>query len=68
METMEELIKILGPRFRGLWRSYTLTAREELLDEWTVTFIWKGQYVETPSYSNPFQALNFAKEKIENGG
>jgi hypothetical protein len=66
MERIGELIEKMGSQFRGLWRSHTLSAKDELFDEWTVTFIWKGQYVETPDFSSPVQALLFAVEKIKN--
>ena len=64
---MKELIDKLGDSFRGLWKSYYLPDEDIPPSlKWTVTFIYKGQYCETPNMDTPEQALQFAIKK--NGG
>ena len=59
---MKSLIEKLGESFRGLWKSYIYQAESDPWPEgkWTVTFIHKGQYVETPNMDTPEEALEFA--------
>jgi hypothetical protein len=59
------LLEQLGNSFRGLWRSFPFIGEE---DPWptgcyTVTFIYKGQYVETPNFDTPEECLEFAIRK-----
>ena len=66
---MEELIAHLGKAFRGLWVSYRLLHNQENPDGpramWSVTFIHKGQYVETPEATDPIVALEVAIKIVE---
>ena len=64
---MKELITELGDAFRGLWRSYYYDWEDNKTfnDKWTVTFIYKGQYVETPNCDDPEEALKFAAKKVK---
>ena len=63
--TIEEYIAEMGTTFRGLWRSYYLDKFDEPnITNWTVTFIYKGHYVETPDSDTPVAALAWALNKI----
>lgn len=63
---LEDLIVLLGSNFRGLWRSYYCNFEDEILtDKWTVTFIYKGQYIETPNCDTRQEALEFAIGKLK---
>ncbi len=65
-ESLDGQIREMGDSFRGLWRSYYIdwNCGEYFRDAWTVTFIYKGNYVETPNLMTPKAALNFAVEKL----
>lgn len=65
---IEEQIAKLGDRFRGLWRTYEIAVMgDEVVSKyWSVTFIYKGHYVETPEMGTPEEALEFALFKVEN--
>jgi hypothetical protein len=59
--TIEDKIRILGTSFRGLWKSYILDEAGNLpTGKWTVTYIFRGQYIETPNLDSHHEALNFA--------
>ena len=63
---MDELIDRLGEAFRGLWKSRSIQVDGELgYDEWTVTFVYRGHYVETPPFSLPRDALIWARIALE---
>ena len=62
---MEEYISLLGDAFRGLWKSRMVDEDGELgFDRWTVTFIYRGHYVETPDFSLPLDALAWAYDRV----
>lgn len=71
MDSIEELLDFLGDRFRGLWTSVILfdshggVTREK---EWTVTYELYGDFVETPGYDTPIEALQFAAKMIKEHG
>lgn len=73
---MQSQIEKLGHAFRGLWKSYILepidhTSYEELVEplkiteQWSVTYIYKGHYVETPYMGTPEEALAFAVKALK---
>ncbi len=63
---MKETIKQLGDSFRGLWKSYIYQTESDPwpVVKWTVTFILRGQYVETSNMDTPEEALNFAVRMV----
>jgi hypothetical protein len=67
--TIQEGIERLGDSFRGLWKSRTICENGDLgFDRWTVTFIYRGHYVETPDFCLPDHALEWAVEKLREHG
>ncbi len=51
--------------FRGLWLNAELQENgEKTINKWNITFIYKGEYVESPHYNNPHDCLNFAFKKL----
>ena len=53
--TIEEAIGKLDS-VRGIWKGYTFDEDGSgPHDGWTVTFIYKGHYVETPDMDTPLQ-------------
>ncbi len=57
---MEGLLAVLGDFFRGLWVSTIVFDPNERRKDWSVTFIYKGEYVETPGFATPEEALKCA--------
>ena len=57
------LISRLNNNFRGLWKSYELKDDDTVDDKWSVTFIYKNQYVETPLCKTAIEALQWACDK-----
>ncbi len=67
-DSLEKMIARLGDSFRGLWASYTLplpAGEFKTKREWTVTFIYRGEYCETQLVSTPERALEIALERHE---
>ena len=63
--SIEELIESLGDKFRGLWISTFINEMKNGVDsKWSVTFIWKGQYVETEPCDSMYRALVKANQEI----
>jgi hypothetical protein len=57
------MIDMLGKSFRGLWKSIIVWDSFGVItrnQEWTVTYIFEEDYVETPSFKCPENALLFA--------
>ena len=64
---MEKLILEMGNRFRGLWKLRPLGDGGMLHNhEWFVTFIYKGDVVDTDGYTSPELALKSAISTLEN--
>lgn len=60
-----DLLDEIGDAFRGLWKSYYLDKSDKPnLTRWTVTFIYKGHYIETPDQATPEKALGWALKKL----
>lgn len=60
---IEELITLLGESFRGLWTSlivYDSFGGVTKKQEWSVTYVFRGDYIETPGFQTPREALEFA--------
>lgn len=58
---MDKLIKEMGNKFRGLWKLRPLGNGGMLhKHEWFVTFIYRGDVVDTDGYNNPELALKTA--------
>lgn len=63
--TLEEQIETMGDAFRGLWKSYYLDGDDvPNITRWTLTFIFKGHYVETPDHATPGEAMDWALKKL----
>jgi len=57
---MRAQIDLIGDAFRGLWKSMLLSAETlETTEMWSVTYIYGGQYVETPYKKTPEEALSY---------
>ena len=66
--TLEKKIQILVEKnvFRGLWINAELQKdSDEIINTWNVTFIYKGEYVESPHYNNPHKCLDFVFNRLE---
>ena len=62
---MKEQIDLLGNAFRGLWKSYILELGSvSFIEQWSVTYICRGHYVETPYMDTPEEALGMAIKSI----
>jgi len=61
--SIEELINKLNGSFRGLWTGvvvYDSFGGIVKKQEWSVTFVYDGDYLETPGFATPQQALEYA--------
>ena len=59
-----KLIEDLGNSFRGLWVNVILAFDGDDMvrnKDWCVTYIFQGEYFETPGFDKPESALKFAK-------
>lgn len=61
IKTIDVAIKILGSDFRGLWKSI-LVAFHRREERWAVTFMLKGEIVETDYFDTAIDALENAIE------
>ena len=50
----------LGDAFRGLWQVKSLNFETYPEQEWCVTFLSHGEYVETPNQTTKEEALDYA--------
>lgn len=62
--TIDEQIYTLGNCFRGLWRCNELTEHDDFIIKWYVTFVYKGELIESPSCDDMKEALDFAIDKL----
>lgn len=63
---IDEYLDEIGDAFRGLWKLYYLDKKDKPnIKKWTVTFIFKGHYVETPEFDKPVGALDWAWKKLK---
>lgn len=66
---IDKKLAILGSSFRGLWRSVEISNDGFTSEKWAVTFEYELKMVETPYFTDPHEALDFAikiKEREEN--
>lgn len=66
---MEEKIRLLGDKFRGLWqttqidgKNYVVANRNDMKTYWYVTFKYNGDFLETESQDTIEEALDYAIE------
>ena len=65
VKSIDDYLFELGDAFRGLWKSYYLDKNDKPnIKRWTITFIYKGNYIETPEKDSPIDALEWALNKI----
>lgn len=60
---LSDLLCTLGDSFRGLWTSVILFDSHGGITkkrEWSVSYTFQGDYVETPGCNTPEEALRFA--------
>ena len=63
---MEELIKQIGSKFRGVWRAKPITkAGLTLPHEWYVTFEFRGDMQDTPGLKTMEEAFASAIETLK---
>ena len=68
-ETIEDRIKKFGKSFRGLWTSCLFRDRYGKIikkQEWSITFICDGDFVESPGFNTPQQALDYGLRMLTN--
>ena len=63
-EEIGQAIIKLEDKFRGLWRLNELIDDDSFVTRWYVTFVYKGEYVETPACNTIYEAFNFALKKV----
>lgn len=57
---IDAMINELGNSFRGLWRSMEIKLDGTITAKWSVTFVYKNEYVESPYFSTTYHALEYA--------
>ena len=63
---IEEKIRSIGNCFRGLWVTREVDINGNVSEtQWSVTFIYDGDYTETPYYPTPHSALDHAIKVLE---
>lgn len=62
---MIDAITKMGSSFRGLWQYRELKDDELSDDMWCVTFVYKGNFVDTPLKDSIYKAFNFALDKLK---
>lgn len=59
-------IELIGDSFRGLWVTCEVSLKgKKTKKKWSVTFIFKGDYVETLYYDTPLKAVNHAVKVLK---
>ena len=57
-------MELLGPRFRGLWKSVVVQDDGSTRTGWSCTFMYRGNYGEVDYQANALDALRKAVEMV----